>query len=210
MANPQLLEYIKQQMQLGVPKEQIKSACTSSGWQMKDIDEAISFALREVTPPVMQVSKKSFSIGKIIGIILGIPTVLLILMIFAPIQSAPSKESRDSKRGAYVKSLQLNILLYADEHQGKYPASLDELYTSTLPDRSKIDPVTKERIYGATLDMGAMPLDPTTKKPYEYQQLDNGKNFKLCVQFESLKEKSCVSDGEKLIEPDFPNRGSGF
>lgn len=209
MVNPQLLQYIKQQLQQGMSQEQIKSTCISSGWQAKDIQEAFSFALGAEKPPVTQVPKKGFSIWKIIGIVLGTPIVLVIIIV--PLQTTSTKESRDSTRVAYIKSLQLYLSIYSEEHQGTFPASLDELYAATLRDPSPpIDPVTKQPKHGGTLQMGTMPLDPITKKTYEYQQLDNGKNFKLCVQFESLKEKSCVSDGVRLIGPNFPNRGSGF
>ncbi len=41
MANQQLLDYVKQQIQLGVPKEAIKSALLASGWPAADVDEAL-------------------------------------------------------------------------------------------------------------------------------------------------------------------------
>ena len=41
MVNPQLAEYIKQQIQLGVPKEAIKSTLVTSGWPEADVNEAL-------------------------------------------------------------------------------------------------------------------------------------------------------------------------
>jgi len=42
MVNQQLLDYIKQQLQQGISKEQIKSSLITNGWQARDIDEAFS------------------------------------------------------------------------------------------------------------------------------------------------------------------------
>ncbi len=41
MANQQLLDYVKQQIQLGVGKEAIKSALLASGWPSAEVDEAL-------------------------------------------------------------------------------------------------------------------------------------------------------------------------
>jgi len=43
MVNQQLLDYIKQQLQRGVSKEQIKSSLIANGWQAQDVDEAFAF-----------------------------------------------------------------------------------------------------------------------------------------------------------------------
>jgi hypothetical protein len=42
MVNQQLLDYIKQQMQQGVSREQIKNSLTANGWQEQDIEEAFN------------------------------------------------------------------------------------------------------------------------------------------------------------------------
>lgn len=43
MPNQQLLDFIKQQLQQGTGKEQIKSSLAANGWKPQDIDEAFSF-----------------------------------------------------------------------------------------------------------------------------------------------------------------------
>lgn len=52
MANPQLLEFIREQIKLGTPAEEIKKSLSSSGWQTNDIDEGF-FAVNNAgaTPP---------------------------------------------------------------------------------------------------------------------------------------------------------------
>ena len=42
MVNQQLLDYIKQQLQQGTGKEQIKNSLISNGWQTQDVDSAFS------------------------------------------------------------------------------------------------------------------------------------------------------------------------
>lgn len=51
MVNQQLFDYIKQQLQQGISKEQIKSSLITNGWQAQDIDEAFSFILNPVSQP---------------------------------------------------------------------------------------------------------------------------------------------------------------
>lgn len=49
MVNQQLLDYIKQQLQQGISKEQIKSSLIAEGWQGQDIEEAFSFIENSVS-----------------------------------------------------------------------------------------------------------------------------------------------------------------
>ncbi len=50
MVNQQLLNYIKQQLQQGISKEQIKSSLMTKGWQAQDIDEGFN-AINISAPP---------------------------------------------------------------------------------------------------------------------------------------------------------------
>lgn len=42
MINQQILDYVKQQMQIGVSQEQIKNSLVANGWQASDVQEAFS------------------------------------------------------------------------------------------------------------------------------------------------------------------------
>ena len=42
MINQQILDYIKQQVQQGVSREQIKSSLMTNGWQASDIEEGFN------------------------------------------------------------------------------------------------------------------------------------------------------------------------
>lgn len=62
MITQQLLDYIKQQLQQGINKEQIKNLLIIEGWQAQDIDEAFAFIegsidqLQSVSPSVQTIS----------------------------------------------------------------------------------------------------------------------------------------------------------
>lgn len=71
MANQQLVEYIKQQVQLGVSKDAVKSTLVQSGWPESDIIEAMDVALgqtavsqpaRSVATDIMQPKTESAAI----------------------------------------------------------------------------------------------------------------------------------------------------
>lgn len=51
MTNQQLLDYIKQRLQQGVAKEEIKNALLAQGWQEEDIDEAFYSASSSPSQP---------------------------------------------------------------------------------------------------------------------------------------------------------------
>ncbi len=56
MANQQLLDYVKQQMQLGVPKEAIKSALLASGWPAAEVDDALGVTGGPASPATASVA----------------------------------------------------------------------------------------------------------------------------------------------------------
>ena len=88
MVNPQLAEYVKQQIQLGVPKEAIKSTLVTSGWPEADVNEALgpSSAQPVVSQPVAAASISSPAISSIAKPAIGAP---------AAVASGPSPVTRD-------------------------------------------------------------------------------------------------------------------
>ena len=62
MASQQLLKYIRQQLQLGVAQEQIKSSLMDSGWQENDINEALAMLSNSpIAPHQSQVSQQTLA-----------------------------------------------------------------------------------------------------------------------------------------------------
>jgi hypothetical protein len=75
MVNQQMLDYIKQQMQQGLSREQIKSSLMANGWQAQDIEECFNkintpkiHAAYSTTP----VAASSGAWKIIVGIIIGV------------------------------------------------------------------------------------------------------------------------------------------
>mgnify|MGYP001587406703 CR=1 FL=1 len=97
MVNQQLLDYIKQQTQQGISKEQIKSSLMTNGWQAQDIDEAFSFVSNPanqsspVPPPAKTISSlpgataifgQAWTIYKQrLGTFLGVMAIPMLIMV---------------------------------------------------------------------------------------------------------------------------------
>lgn len=97
MANQQLLDYIKQQLQQEISKEQIKSSLMTNGWQAQDIDKAFSFVSNPasqsspVPPPAQTISSlpgataifdQAWTIYKSrLGTFLGVMAIPMLIMV---------------------------------------------------------------------------------------------------------------------------------
>lgn len=78
MANPQLLDYIKQQLQQGISKEQIKSSLITNGWQAQDIEEGFNALNSPVLPEQYSATSLSSS-AKMWKILAGVLVGVVIL-----------------------------------------------------------------------------------------------------------------------------------
>ena len=75
MVNQQMLDYIKQQMQQGVSREQIKSSLMTNGWQAQDIEEGFNNIDAPTIPTAYSAAPVAASGGvwkMIAGIIIGV------------------------------------------------------------------------------------------------------------------------------------------
>ena len=106
--------------------------------------------------------KKKFIVVGVIGFII-IP-LLLSSVVLVSLNSARGK-AMDASRHAHIAQIKIALIIYYDE-QKKYPELLSKLN-----------------------DIGYF-KDPKTKEPYEYRQIDDGKNYEVCVQFEE-KGREC-------------------
>jgi|GEM_PF-445728 len=113
-------------------------------------------------------TKKSFIAVGVLGI-LAIP-LLFILIVLVSLNSAKDKAA-DTARFADISQIQINLMIYYDE-EGEYPESLSELDINYK--------------------------DPKTKEPYEYYQLDNGKDYKICASFK--KGRRCFSSEDSVSD----------
>ena len=104
-------------------------------------------------------SKKSKRLLIVIGLLgfLIIPLFLFSSIVLVSLNSARHK-AMDATRHSDIKQLQIKLLIYSDEER-VYPKSLSELNGTGYF------------------------TDPETKEPYEYRQLDNGKDYEVCALF---------------------------
>lgn len=116
--------------------------------------------------------KVKFIIAGILGILLFFGFIIG-LIIFGSLGGVRDK-AMDAQRQSDIQSLQAPLLLYADDHNDLFPASLNQLVPEYIP---------------------GVPIDPKTKLPYEYQQLKDGEDFELCVKLEKGKKK-CINSYE--------------
>jgi len=75
MVNQQMLDYIKQQMQQGVSREQIKSSLMANGWQQQDIEEGFNNIVAQSTPSsfsAVPVAASNSTWKSIAGIVIGV------------------------------------------------------------------------------------------------------------------------------------------
>lgn len=91
MINPQLLDYIKKQLEQGVSKEEIKRALVSNGWQDRDVEGAFLMPAPQGTisslPGATAILGQAFSIykqrlGTFLGVSIILPLFGFILSVF--------------------------------------------------------------------------------------------------------------------------------
>lgn len=119
--------------------------------------------------PSQGLKKKFIAVG-ILGFII-IP-LLLTSVVLVSLNSAKDK-AMDAARRSDMAQVKIGLIIYYDE-QGEYPKSLDKL-------------------------SNIKHTDPKTKEPYEYRQLDNGKDYEICVQFEE-KGRECFYSENDIYE----------
>ncbi len=77
-------------------------------------------------------------------------------------------KARDARREMDITQTQLLLETYYSENE-EYPLSLNQLNPTA-------------------------PTDPKTNLPYEYQLLQDGEDYKLCIEFEKLEpKKQCIN-----------------
>lgn len=101
-------------------------------------------------------------------------------IVLVSLSSARGKAT-DARRAADMQQVQAALMFYADDHNDMYPASLDDLTTEKMS-------------YSNSAYIMILPLDPVTKKPYEYRRIKNGKDYELCAKLDSGGSK-CLNKG---------------
>jgi len=223
MINQQLLDYIKQSLDGGETKENIKNKLLSAGWQDNDIEEAFNFLVPSVKP--IKSSKKNLLVLIMaIFVLLGSGFVYAYIQKIGPFSlpkysednflSSLLEKTSQIKSSSYAVSGALEVVLRdanaepftlkeasnAAELKQKYYNDYERLKnSSSIVSRLNIlsnyntyssmglvvkpYPANIKKIFN-NISSGSI-VDPVTKKEYEYQATEGGKNFLLTVNFET-------------------------
>lgn len=140
--------------------------------------KAIKESKGEVRSEFSGREKIKYILAGLLGIILVFGFILGSIVLVS-LNSARGK-AMDASRQSGLQSLQVSLMIYADNHNGMYPSSLSQLVPEYTSNISK---------------------DPKTKLPYEYRQTNNGKDYRLCFDLDN-----CYSSKGKIFLPPQPNR----
>lgn len=119
---------------------------------------------------------------KVIFIFIGVLMILIISVIlyanFFVKSEAPLLygKANDAQRQLDIGRIQLGLEKYYEEHN-IYPSSLNELTSQYMQN---------------------MPIDPSTKQPYQYQLQSGGADYTICVDLESVKTRNCATSQSPL------------
>lgn len=114
MVNQQLLDYIKQQLQQGISKEQIKSSLMANGWQAQDIDEGFN-AINTSAPPEQYSNFSTKAPTKIWKIILA--SIVGILLIGGGVYFVSQKLFKPAEKPVEKFQLDLDITTPKDTYK---------------------------------------------------------------------------------------------
>lgn len=200
MQIPQLTKYILEELERGTPELAIKQKLFQSKWLPEEIEENYSYALLEAQKlisnyqPSKKISKRKILIQAMVIILLLLASAVAFVTFFRQpqqsteemvanelneIENIPSPPSvtqtptpkpiiavnniNDKKREQDRIVIQAALRRYFSD-QGFYPQTLIEM---------------EDKGYLITL-----PNDVTTNNPYTYEKLQNGRDYKLCIDYE--------------------------
>lgn len=178
MGNEALTAAITERFQRGQRRAEIRDALIKEGWQEQDIDDAIALIQKEAIKQIPGFShffnwfdnpqtKSTLSSPKMTAFILAGCSIFLVGLLvvlyftFDPFNTHAGQ--RDKQREADLGTLRTAMAKYFGEH-ATYPSDLSSLSPDVLE---------------------AVPRDPGTGADYKYTVLENGKNFELCINFET-------------------------
>ncbi len=191
MANQELVALIKEKFSKGERREDITAELQNEGWDIGDIDQAVSYIQHEALKqlPIISGLFKKFEVleaktanaSPTFTIIILFATIALVgifsyvlFLVFDPMNVKAN--DRDNKREADFVKLRTAIERFHNEKK-QFPPRLDVLSPTYIP---------------------TIPLDPKTGAQYEYKRTTAG-NYELCVLFET-KNIACSSSGTDKAE----------
>lgn len=182
MPAQELVDAVNILLEQGNEKQDIKDYLVSQGWQEEAVDEVLGNIKKEPSfweqlptyPYFQKWDERTANLPpKVIWMICGVLMLNVILIgfiiYFYMNPYVIGGDNRDREREIIYNQLQTAIKSFYD-YRGRYPISLKEL----VPDFIKF-----------------IPLDPKTKKPYDYNARNYGEAYSLCI----IYETKSVTDG---------------
>ena len=185
MVNDQLVALIREKFQKGERADEIKASLVDQGWDMADVDLAISQIQHEALKQMPGIShiisnfeywekKTANASPRMIAIVLaGCVALVMVISLFLYISLDPlgtKSAARDIQRETDFIKVNNAVTSYF-RAKGMYPTNLNALLPTYLQ---------------------SVPLDPKTGAPYSYKTIGGTANYELCVSFET-KGGQCVS-----------------
>lgn len=197
MVNSDLIENITARFQQGEKAAEIKEALINEGWSDGDIEAAFAHIRHDALMHIpiyarihtwmQSVDQKTAQLPTrtMVQIFIGIGLlflggVLLLYYFLDPLGVRTAE--RDQNREKAAIELRTSLEKYYKDHNGKFPSSVKQLVPTYI---------------------SAEPLDPRSKKPYEYKSLSNSSHYEFCIEFE-MQVIRCISSDNSSPIPDAP------
>lgn len=201
MVDQALIDSITNRFQQGEKAEEIKEALLNEGWSMGDIEAAFVNIRHNALMQIPMYAKihawmdhadqrtSQLPTRTMVQIFIGIALLFIggvVAMYFFLDPLGLQTSQRDKTREDNAVALREALGAYHKANQ-VYPNSINQLVPQYL---------------------SAIPVDPKTKKPFEYKSLSDNGNYEFCVEFEmqtirciSPEERTSIPLGDQVIQP---------
>jgi len=193
MVTQELVDALAAEFQKGKKRIEVEDTLMSQGFEKRDIYDAITHIQRTaiqqlpgvafITQSIARLDEKTAKLpmSAILGILgaLAFFVFLIAFVLYSIFDPMGTKTiGRDKQRVVDYTQMHNALNKYFTE-KNSYPTTLDKLVPAYLT---------------------AVPVDPKTKKLYDYKILDDRVNYELCIQFET-QSIQCVSSSNASIIP---------
>lgn len=193
MPSQELIDAVNYHLSQGRTREEITDLLVSAGMGEEAVNEIFdnlpkpqSFWQQLPTYPYFKEwDEKTANLPpkivlSISGLLVGLVLVISLIVYLSMNPSARKGDSRDQERDTVYLQLKIALSRYF-ENYNRYPSRLSELMPSYI-------------YY--------VPLDPSTKKPYDYIVSDDGSKYNFCILYETKSPTSgCVDPDVPYIKP---------
>lgn len=200
MQIPQLTKYILEELERGTPEIDIKQKLFKSKWLPDQIEENYAYALIEAQKLISNYPTKkkkkpwALIVQIIVLLMLCLVGILLYIFFFSSPQQSPEAVVREridainneSEPQSSIKLLSPSPIIAVNNLNDK-KREQDRVVIQAALSRFYSDQGLYPQSLAELRDKGfliAVPNDVTTNNPYNYETLQDRKDFKLCIDYE--------------------------